>query len=66
MNPAVDRLLAEREAQGLGRHVEDEGALAQIADLLFNTNDAAPEDGAAVTTRTPTRASKGKDRRAGS
>jgi hypothetical protein len=34
MNPAVERLLAERVEQGLPRHVEDESVLAQVAQLL--------------------------------
>jgi hypothetical protein len=38
MNPAVQRLLDEREAQNLPRHVTDAGVLAQIAALL-NASD---------------------------
>jgi hypothetical protein len=42
MNPAVDKLLDEREDQGLPRHVEDEGVLAQVAQLL-NVKNADPD-----------------------
>ncbi len=42
MNRAVPRLLDEREAQGLSRHVEDEAALAQVAQLLNANDDRAP------------------------
>jgi hypothetical protein len=39
MNPAVERLLDEREEAGFQRHVTDEGVLAQIAQLLRVVND---------------------------
>jgi len=40
MRPAVERLLAERVEQGWPAHVEDEGVLAQIAQVL-NADDGA-------------------------
>jgi hypothetical protein len=43
MNPALQRLLDEREDQGLPRHVEDESVLAQIAQLL-NATSAGPNN----------------------
>ncbi len=42
MNPAVSRLLDERETQGLSRQVEDEAALAQVAQLLNANHGRAP------------------------
>jgi hypothetical protein len=39
MNPAVDRLLDERERQGRPRHVEDDAVIAAVAQLL-NADDA--------------------------
>jgi hypothetical protein len=54
MNPAVSRLLDEREDQGLSRHVEDEPALAQVAQLL-NANDGRSKQApVAVETTTTT------------
>jgi hypothetical protein len=40
MRPAVQRLVEARIEQGLPEHVEDEGVLAQVAQLL-NADDAA-------------------------
>jgi hypothetical protein len=38
VNPPVDRLLGEREAQGLPRYVEDETVLAAVAQALNADN----------------------------
>ena len=37
-DPAVDRLLDQREAQGLPRHVDDPDALARIVAVLLNAS----------------------------
>jgi hypothetical protein len=42
MNPAVARLLDEREAQGLPRHIEDSTALERVATLLARDQIAQP------------------------
>jgi len=44
---AHEVLVRTRHEQGLPEHVEDEGALAQIA-LLLNVADGAPRKGAAA------------------
>ena len=44
MNPAVRRLLEHREAEGFGRHVEDDATLAQVAHLL-DANDTNTNNG---------------------
>jgi hypothetical protein len=67
MRPAVERLLDEREAAGFQRHVEDEGVLGQIAQLLNAANAEkgnAPDRGRCpdvltVTTSRPTRLERG-------
>ena len=41
MTPAVARLLDDRETQGLPRHVNDPGVLAQVVALL-NAKNAGP------------------------
>jgi hypothetical protein len=45
MNPAVRKLLAEREAQGLPRYVEDDGVLARVAALLDSNKSVDATDG---------------------
>jgi hypothetical protein len=57
VNPAVRRLLDQREDEGFDRHVTDDGVLAQVAHLL-DANDAgrdngAPKKGAAANLYTP-------------
>ena len=45
MKPAVDQLLAGREAQGLPRYVEDDGVLARVAALLAANNSVDATNG---------------------
>ncbi|HKA04534.1 MAG TPA: hypothetical protein VKD67_09400 [Acidimicrobiales bacterium] len=43
MNAAVRRLLDQRDAQGFGPHVDDDGVLAQVVQLL-DSSDARTRD----------------------
>jgi hypothetical protein len=60
VNPAVERLLGERGAQGFERHCEDDAALDVVARLL-NVNSGAPmSKGAAAKSNHDRRHSQGR------
>jgi hypothetical protein len=51
---AVERLLAQREAQHFGRHVEDPGVLAAIATLMNEKSPGSGNRGSSPASSTPT------------
>jgi predicted ATPase len=63
VNRAVRRLLDQRETEGLGRHVEDEHVLGQVAHLLDANDGAGPESDAAATATRSTTTQPGQERK---
>jgi hypothetical protein len=65
MNAAVDRLLDDRERQGLPRHVADDAVLATVAALLASHANERRTGTRRPSTSSPTPAAHALDSRHG-